>query len=105
MNLSDARAKGAIELHDIPHTCAIIKHTSPCGVGVASTPAEAFARAKATDPVSAFGGIIAFSGSVDEAAAGEIAELFAEVIIAQDFTTGAKQVLSAKKNLRVLKMG
>jgi phosphoribosylaminoimidazolecarboxamide formyltransferase/IMP cyclohydrolase len=105
MHLLDARAKGAAEPHDLPHACAIIKHTNPCGVGVASTPAEAFARAKATDPVSAFGGIIAFSGSVDEAAAGEIAEMFAEVIIAPDFTTGAKQVLSAKKNLRVLKMG
>jgi phosphoribosylaminoimidazolecarboxamide formyltransferase / IMP cyclohydrolase len=130
MHLLDARAKGAIETLDdqsqqlvltpqlrqriemlqmtkieLPHACAIIKHTNPCGVGVASTPAEAFARAKATDPVSAFGGIIAFSGSVDEAAAGEIAEMFAEVIIAPDFTTGAKQVLSAKKNLRVLKMG
>ncbi len=105
MHLLDARAKGAIEPHDLPHACAIIKHTNPCGVGVASTPAEAFARARATDPVSAFGGIIAFSGSVDEAAAGEIAEMFAEVIIAPDFTAGAKQVLSAKKNLRVLKMG
>jgi phosphoribosylaminoimidazolecarboxamide formyltransferase/IMP cyclohydrolase len=106
MHLLDARAKGATRADsDLPHACAIIKHTNPCGVGVASTPAEAFARAKATDPVSAFGGIIAFSGSVDEAAAGEIAEMFAEVIIAPDFTTGAKQVLSAKKNLRVLKMG
>jgi phosphoribosylaminoimidazolecarboxamide formyltransferase / IMP cyclohydrolase len=105
MHQLDARAKGAIEPRDLPHACAVIKHTNPCGVGVASTPAEAFARAKATDPVSAFGGIIAFSGSVDETAAGEIAEMFAEVIIAPDFTTGAKHVLSAKKNLRVLKMG
>jgi phosphoribosylaminoimidazolecarboxamide formyltransferase/IMP cyclohydrolase len=105
MHLLDARAKGAIELRDIPHTCAIIKHTNPCGVGVAANPLEAFARAKATDPVSAFGGIIAFSGSVDEAAAKEIAEMFAEVIIAPDFTEDAKQALSAKKNLRVLRMG
>ena len=106
MHLLDARARGATRATgDPPHACAIIKHTNPCGVGVASTPAEAFARAKATDPVSAFGGIIAFTGSVDEAAAREIAEMFAEVIIAPDFTEGAKQVLSAKKNLRVLKMG
>jgi phosphoribosylaminoimidazolecarboxamide formyltransferase / IMP cyclohydrolase len=105
MHLLDARAKGAVEPRDLPHACAIIKHTNPCGVGVASDPAEAFARAKATDPVSAFGGIIAFSGAVDEAAAREIAEMFAEVIIAPDFTDDAKQVLSAKKNLRVLKMG
>jgi len=105
MHLLDARAKGAVEPRDIPHTCAIIKHTNPCGVGVAYNPAEAFARAKATDPVSAFGGIIAFSGLVDETAAKEIAEMFAEVIIAPEFTEGAKQVLSAKKNLRVLRMG
>ncbi|MCG3164183.1 MAG: Bifunctional purine biosynthesis protein PurH [Acidobacteria bacterium] len=105
MHLLDARAKGAIEPRDIPHTCAIIKHTNPCGVGVAANPSEAFAKAKATDPVSAFGGIIAFSGTADEAAAKEIAEMFAEVIIAADFTEGAKQVLLAKKNLRVLRMG
>jgi phosphoribosylaminoimidazolecarboxamide formyltransferase/IMP cyclohydrolase len=105
MHLLDARAKGAIEPRDLPHACAIIKHTNPCGVGVASNPAEAFIRARATDPVSAFGGIIAFSGTVDEAAAKEIAEMFSEVIIAPDFTEDAKRVLSAKKNLRVLKMG
>jgi phosphoribosylaminoimidazolecarboxamide formyltransferase / IMP cyclohydrolase len=105
LHLLDARAKGAIEPRNLPHACAIIKHTNPCGVGIASNPAEAFARAKATDPVSAFGGIIAFSGTVDEAAAGEIAEMFSEVIIAPDFTDDAKRVLSAKKNLRVLKMG
>ncbi|HEX8999288.1 MAG TPA: bifunctional phosphoribosylaminoimidazolecarboxamide formyltransferase/IMP cyclohydrolase, partial [Blastocatellia bacterium] len=58
-----------------------------------------------TDPVSAFGGIIAFSGTVDEAAAKEIAEMFAEVIIAPDFSDDAKKVLAAKKNLRVLRMG
>ncbi len=105
MHLQDARARGAINMSGIPHTCAIIKHTNPCGVGVASNPMEAFARARATDPVSAFGGIIAFSGAVDETAAKEIAEMFAEVIIASDFTEGARQVLSSKKNLRVLRMG
>jgi phosphoribosylaminoimidazolecarboxamide formyltransferase/IMP cyclohydrolase len=105
MHMLDARAKGAIEPCDLPQACVIIKHTNPCGVGVASNPAEAFVRARATDPVSAFGGIIAFSGMVDEAAAKEIAEMFSEVIIAPDFTEDAKRVLSAKKNLRVLKMG
>jgi phosphoribosylaminoimidazolecarboxamide formyltransferase/IMP cyclohydrolase len=87
------------------YTCAIIKHTNPCGVGVAGSALEAFLNAKATDPVSAFGGIIAFSRSVDEQAAREIAEMFAEVIIAPDFTPEARQVLAAKKNLRVLRMG
>jgi phosphoribosylaminoimidazolecarboxamide formyltransferase/IMP cyclohydrolase len=106
MHLLDARAKGAtLGAGDLPHACAIIKHTNPCGVGVAFNPSEAFDRARATDPVSAFGGVIAFSGSVDEAAAKEISEMFAEVIIAPDFTEGAKQVLASKKNLRVLKMG
>ncbi len=105
LHLRDQRAKGAINSHDLPHTCAIIKHTNPCGVGVSNSPLDAFQRAKATDPVSAFGGIIAFSGTVDEATAKEIAEMFAEVIIAPDFTDEARQVLAAKKNLRVLRMG
>ncbi|MBS1788283.1 MAG: bifunctional phosphoribosylaminoimidazolecarboxamide formyltransferase/IMP cyclohydrolase [Acidobacteria bacterium] len=105
LHLRDNRAKGAIDAENLPHTCAIIKHTNPCGVGVATSPLEAFQRAKSTDPVSAFGGIIAFSGIVDGETAREIAEMFAEVIIAPDFTAEAKQVLSAKKNLRILRMG
>lgn len=105
LHLRDHRAKGTISEEHLPHTCAIIKHTNPCGVGVAASPLEAFQRAKSTDPVSAFGGIIAFSGLVDEATAKEIAEMFAEVIIAPDFTANAQQVLAAKKNLRVLRMG
>ena len=105
LHLREHRAKGAINAENLPHTCAIIKHTNPCGVGVSNSPLDAFQRAKATDPVSAFGGIIAFSGTVDEATAKEIAEMFAEVIIAPDFTPEARQVLSAKKNLRVLRMG
>lgn len=98
------RAAGATSLNALPYTCAIIKHTNPCGVGVGATALEAFAKARETDPVSAFGGIIALTKPVDEEAAREIAELFAEVLIAPDFTAGAQQVLSAKKNLRVLKM-
>ena len=105
LQVSDERSKGATDLSKLPHTCAIIKHTNPCGVGVAGSALAAFVNAKATDPVSAFGGIIAFSQVVDEAAAKEIAEMFAEVIIAPDFTEGARQVLAAKKNLRVLRMG
>lgn len=99
------QAATASDPNQVPHSCAIIKHTNPCGAGVAATAREAFLNAKATDPVSAFGGIIAFSRTVDEAAAREIAEMFAEVIIAPDFTDGARQVLAARKNLRVLRMG
>jgi phosphoribosylaminoimidazolecarboxamide formyltransferase / IMP cyclohydrolase len=99
-----ARAAGAASLDALPHTCAIIKHTNPCGVGVGATALEAFTKARATDPVSAFGGIIALTKPVDEGAAREIAELFAEVLIAPGYTPEALQVLAAKKNLRVLKM-
>jgi len=88
----------------IPAICAIIKHTNPCGVGMASNPLAAFIRAKSTDPVSAFGGIIAFSTEVDGAAAKEIAEMFSEVIIAPSYTAEAKERFSAKKNLRVLQI-
>ena len=100
-----SRAKDGGEPLGILHTCAIIKHTNPCGVGLARSAHEAFTKAKATDPVSAFGGIIAFSQTVDEAAAQEIAEMFAEVILAPDFTDEARRALAAKKNLRVLRMG
>jgi phosphoribosylaminoimidazolecarboxamide formyltransferase/IMP cyclohydrolase len=104
MHLAGARAAGAITPHDLPVTCAIIKHTNPCGVGIAPTAAAAFLNGKATDPVSAFGGIIAFSGPVDDAAAREIVDMFAEVIIAPEFTAEARAVLGAKKNLRLLVM-
>ena len=99
----DAHGNGA-GADDVLHTCAIIKHTNPCGVGCATSSLEAFSRARATDPVSAFGGIIAFSKLVDGAAAREIAEMFAEVILAPDFTAEAREILAAKKNLRVLRM-
>jgi phosphoribosylaminoimidazolecarboxamide formyltransferase/IMP cyclohydrolase len=105
MLLNEARAKGALTPHDVPHTCVIIKHTNPCGAGCASTALEAFTRARSTDPVSAFGGIIAFSQLVDEAATKEVADLFAEVVLAPAFTPAALAVLAAKKNLRVLEMG
>ncbi len=91
--------------HEVQHICAIIKHTNPCGAGTAASALAAFNKARATDPVSAFGGIIAFSGAVDGIAAKEIAEMFAEVIIAPDFTDEAQNILKAKKNLRVLRMG
>lgn len=98
-------ARGSSDPHDLPCACAIIKHTNPCGVGVAKTAHAAFVHAKETDPVSAFGGIIAFSRAVDGDAAREIADMFAEVIIAPEFTADAKQILAAKKNLRVLSLG
>ena len=82
---------------------AIIKHTNPAGVGTGGTNLEAYRRALATDPVSAFGGIVALNTRLDEEAARAIAEIFTEVVIAPDFEPAAFDVLAAKKNLRVLK--
>ncbi|MCH8997605.1 MAG: bifunctional phosphoribosylaminoimidazolecarboxamide formyltransferase/IMP cyclohydrolase [Proteobacteria bacterium] len=84
---------------------AIIKHANPCGVALGSTLAEAYARALACDPVSAFGGIIAVNGPLDGATAAAIAELFAEVVIAPGFEPEALAALAGKKNLRLLATG
>jgi len=84
--------------------CAIIKHTNPSGVGLADSLAESYRKALATDPVSAFGGIVAFNRKVDEEAANEAAKIFTEVIIAPDYEAAALEILQRKKNLRVLKL-
>ncbi len=83
--------------------CAIIKHTNPAGVGLGSTIVEAYQKALATDPVSAFGGIVAFNREVSEECARAITEIFTEVVIAPDFDEAALRVLRSKKNLRVLR--
>lgn len=85
--------------------CAIIKHTNPAGVGLGSMSEEAYRKALATDPVSAFGGIVAFNQTVDEAAAKALTEIFTEVVIAPEYQGTALEVLRAKKNLRVLRAG
>jgi phosphoribosylaminoimidazolecarboxamide formyltransferase/IMP cyclohydrolase len=85
-------------------TCAIIKHTNPAGVGQAETVAVAYQKALATDPVSAFGGIVAVNRPIDAAAAQEITKIFTEVVIAPGYDTAAIEILQGKKNLRVLRM-
>jgi len=82
--------------------CAIIKHTTPCGLATGSTPLEAYQKALACDPVSAFGSVIAFSVPVDEAAAQAVASLFVECVVAPAYSPEALAALGAKKNLRVL---
>tara|TARA_R110002110_G_scaffold311263_4_gene524790 strand:- start:1336 stop:2928 length:1593 start_codon:yes stop_codon:yes gene_type:complete len=84
---------------------AIIKHANPCGVAVASETLEAYRRALACDPVSAFGGIIALNRPLFADTAEEIAKLFAEVVIAPEINEAALKILSAKKNVRVLEVG
>ena len=82
--------------------CAIVKHTTPCGLAVATNAADAYRKALACDPVSAFGSVIAFTVPVDEETAELVANLFVECVVAPAFSPGAVETLSRKKNLRLL---
>ncbi len=84
--------------------CAIIKHTNPCGTAVGATLAEAWSRARECDPVSAFGGIVAFNRRLDGEAARAMADLFLEAVIAPGYEPAAREALAARKNLRVMDM-
>ncbi len=81
---------------------AIIKHANPCGIAVARDVAEAHRKAHACDPVSAFGGVVAANRRVSVAMADQVADVFTEVVIAPGYEDGALDVLTRKKNLRVL---
>lgn len=101
-NLADAETAWQIASNvEIP-TAAIIKHANPCGVGQAEDITAAFTAALASDPVSAFGGILAVNREVDIALVEAIGSLFLEVIIAPSFSDEAREKLAAKKNLRLL---
>ena len=82
----------------------IIKHTNPSGVGIGGTNEEAYRRALSTDPVSAFGGIVAFNRPVDAEAAKSVIEVFSEVIVAPEYDEEALEIFKSKKNLRVLRV-
>lgn len=84
---------------------AIIKHANPCGAAKAPTLVEAYARALACDPVSAFGGVVALNRKLDAATAAEIVKIFTEAIIAPDADEAAVALIGAKKNLRLLLAG
>ena len=84
--------------------CAIIKHTTPCGIALGGSPREAYERALATDRTSAFGSVIAFNVRVDPAAAEAMRELFVEVVVAPAFADDAVAVFREKKNLRVVQL-
>ncbi len=85
--------------------CAVIKHTNPAGAALGATTEAAYRRALACDPVSAFGGIVAFNRGVDQVTARAVAEIFIEVLIAPGYEPEALEVLRTKKNLRVLRAG
>jgi phosphoribosylaminoimidazolecarboxamide formyltransferase / IMP cyclohydrolase len=101
-NLNDTDAAYALVREFRQPAVAIIKHANPCGVAVAATQHEAFIRALACDPQSAFGGIIALNRPLDAATVQAMGKLFVEVIIAPSVTDEAKALLEAKKNLRLL---
>ena len=85
--------------------CVIIKHNNPCGCAVGGSAIEAYRRAFACDPTSAFGGVISVNRQVDEAFAEELVKQFCEVIFAPSFTDGALEILSAKEKMRILEDG
>ena len=90
--------------HDHADPCvAIIKHANPCGIAVGTDIAAAHRKAHACDPLSAFGGVIAANREVDLTMAEQIADVFTEVVVAPSFTDDAIGVLSAKKNIRLLR--
>jgi phosphoribosylaminoimidazolecarboxamide formyltransferase/IMP cyclohydrolase len=84
--------------------CAIIKHTTPCGIALAPAAVEAFRKARATDPVSAFGSVVGFNTVVDRATAAAMSDLFVEVVVAPSFHADALETLAAKKQLRVVEL-
>ena len=101
-NIADADAAWECVKSFSQTACVIIKHANPCGVAVADQPLEAYRRAFATDPTSAFGGIIAFNREVDAATAEAVTKPFLEVLIAPSYSAAALTVLKQKTNVRVL---
>jgi phosphoribosylaminoimidazolecarboxamide formyltransferase/IMP cyclohydrolase len=101
-NLADGEAAWQLALSFDAPAVAIIKHANPCGVAIGKDVTDAFKKALASDPVSAFGGILACNKEVDGAMVDAIDKLFLEVIVAPGFSGDAKEKLAAKKNLRVL---
>ena len=104
-NLLDLDAAFRLVCDFTAPACAIIKHTNPAGAALGDDAADAYVRALAADPVSAFGGIVAFNRPVTEKAAREIASLFLEAVIAPDYLPEALEILKSKKNLRLMRTG
>ncbi len=106
-NLNDTDAAFELISEFDPRTAAvaIIKHANPCGVGTGTSFVDAYRKALRTDPVSAFGGIVALNGEIDAATAEEIVKVFTEVIVAPAATPEAIGIIAAKKNLRLLLTG
>jgi len=103
-NLVDLEAARSLAAEFKNPAAVIIKHNNPCGTAEQGTLVEAFLKALASDPVSAFGGVLAFNRAVDAATAEEVAKLFVECIAAPGFDETAKSIFATKKNLRLLEL-
>jgi len=103
-NLVDLDAAWALSQEFRRPAVSIIKHNNPCGAAEQQTLREAYIRALACDPVSAFGGVLAFNRALDAATAEEVAKLFVECIVAPGYEPAALEKFAAKKNLRLLEM-
>jgi phosphoribosylaminoimidazolecarboxamide formyltransferase/IMP cyclohydrolase len=101
-NINDADAALQIVKEFTEPAAVAVKHMNPCGIGTGTNSFTAFEKAFAADPVSIFGGIIAFNSEVDAETAGKLYGIFLEIIIAPSFTEEALSILKAKKNLRLL---
>ncbi|GAA2451058.1 bifunctional phosphoribosylaminoimidazolecarboxamide formyltransferase/IMP cyclohydrolase [Actinomadura vinacea] len=98
---ADAARRAAYDFAD--PAVAIIKHANPCGIAIGADVAEAHRKAHACDPVSAYGGVIAVNRSVTAAMAEQVADIFTEVIVAPGFEDAALEILTRKKNIRLLR--
>ena len=103
-NLVDLDAAWALAKEFDHPAMAIIKHNNPCGAAEQENLRDAYLKALACDPVSAFGGVLAFNRALDAATAEEVAKLFAECIVAPGYEAGALEKLASKKNLRLLEI-
>ncbi|MDR1529106.1 MAG: bifunctional phosphoribosylaminoimidazolecarboxamide formyltransferase/IMP cyclohydrolase [Burkholderiales bacterium] len=103
-NLADSDAAWECVKTFAAPACVIVKHANPCGAAIAENARAAYCKARETDPISAFGGIIAFNTEVDEAAVEAVYEQFLEVLIAPSYTVGAKEWLKKKTNVRALEI-
>jgi phosphoribosylaminoimidazolecarboxamide formyltransferase / IMP cyclohydrolase len=101
-NINDADAALTLVQEFKEPAASIIKHANPCGVAVGADIFEAYCKAHSSDPLSAFGGIVALNHEIDAKLATKMAEIFYEVIIAPSITDEAKEIFAAKKNLRIL---
>ena len=103
-NIADADAAWECVKSFDASACVIVKHANPCGVAVGTDPLDAYSKAFRTDPTSAFGGIIAFNRTVDEATAQQVSRQFVEVLMAPGFSDAALDVFKTKPNLRLLQI-